>query len=193
MPSGDWYDANSGIRQVFPSILQAAAEGQQTAQVWQSIREAASTAAQSTLGITLGRLPTESEVADASAAILSGVTVQAVSQARGIAGQMVSAHARLVGSDPNSQITADMIGTPPWSVTANAAGVQPQYRMSVKREIVVHGFTEITREEWATYNLSGPITTVADALAQANSLFAAADYNKSVNINQILDTTIITV
>ena len=191
--AGEWYDEQPGLRQVFPSILQAAAEGQTTAQVWDTIRNAASTAAASTLSITLGREPSESEIAKAAGTILSGVTVQGVSKARGVAGAMVRAHAQLSSADPNAQITADMIGTPPWSQTVGAAGVQTQYRISVQREITVHGFTAITRTEWATYNLSGPLTTMADALAQANSLFQAADYNKSVDINQILDASITTI
>ena len=188
--AGQWYQDAPGLRQVFPSIVAAAAEGQTTAQVWQTLRTAADSAASASLSISLGREPTTEEVATASGQILRGVGVQQVNQARAAAGQMVQAHSRLTSSDPNALITAEMIGIPPWSVTADAAGVQTQYRISVKREITVHGFTEITREEWGSYNLSGPITTVADALNQANSLFGNADYNRNVDINQMLDYSI---
>jgi hypothetical protein len=191
--SGDWYTDAPGLRTVFPSIVAAAAAGQTTAQVWQTIRDSADLASSATLSITLGREPTGAEIADASAYLLQGVGIQQVNGARAVAGQMVSAHAALTAADPDSLISANMVGVPPWSITANAAGVQRQYRISVQRDITVHGFTAITRQEWASYNLSGPITSVADALNQANTLFGNADYNRNVDINQILDYSIETV
>jgi hypothetical protein len=189
----DWYTDAPGLRAVFPSIVQAASEGQTTAQVWQTIRSSADEASAAQLSIQLGRAPTAEEVAESSSFLLRGVGIQQVNGARAAAGQMVAAHAALSGADPDAQITADMVGVPPWSITSNAAGVQTQYRIHVQREIVVHGFTAITRQEWASYNLSGPITSIADALDQANSLFGAADYNRNVDINQILDYSIETV
>ena len=170
--------------------MQASAEGQTTAQVWQTIRDATDIASASQLSIILGREATGAEIADASALMLKGLNIQAVNQARATAGQMVSAHAALSSADPNEQISGEMIGVPPWSVTSNTAGVQTQYRIHVKREIVFKGFTRVTRQEWASYNLSGPITSVADAIAQANRLFAAADYNTRTEISQILDYSI---
>lgn len=190
MPTPDWYIDAPGLRTVFPSIVAAASQGQTTAQVWQTIRNSADEASAATLSIALGRQPTGEEIADASASLLSGVGILQVNAARAAAGQLVSAHAALTSADPSAQISADMVGIPPWSITANAGGVRTQYSIHVQREIVVHGFTDITRQEWATYNLSGPITSVADALNQANSLFGNADYNRNVDINQILDYSI---
>jgi len=191
--AGQWYENSPGLRQVFPALVEAAAQNQTTAQVWQTLRDAASNAASGSLSIQLGRQPTDQEVADTAAGILRGVTVQDVSRARGAAGQMASAHAALISHDPTAQITGDMIAVPPWSKTADAAGVRTQYRIRVNRSITVRGFTQITKEEWAAYNLSGPITTVADALAQANAMFVGADYNRATSINDILDYTIETV
>lgn len=193
MATGDWYETTPGLRTVFPSIVGAASEGQTTAQVWQTIRDSADLASAAQLSIQLGREPTGQEIADSSAFLLRGINIQSVNQARAAAGQMVSAHAQLSGADPNAQITAGMVGVPPWSITANAAGVQRQFRINVQRDITVHGFTAITRQEWASYNLSGPITSIADALDQANTLFGNADYNRNVDINQILDYSIETV
>lgn len=190
MAGSDWWLDAPGLRGIFPSIVQAASEGQTTSQVWQTIRDNADAVSAQTLSITLGRDPTGDEIADASKLFLKGVGIQQVNQARQYAGQIVEAHGALSNADPNEQITADMIAIPPWSITANNSAVQTQYRISVQRSITVRGFTRIEREEWASYNLSGPITSVADALNQANSLFASADYNRSVDINQILDYSI---
>lgn len=190
MAIGDWWTDAPGLRGIFPSILQAASEHQTTAQVWQTIRDSADTASAATLSITLGREPTGLEIADASALMLKGVNIQTVNHARAVAGEMVAAHSNLTVAGMYDQIDASMIATPPWSQTANAAGISTQYRIHVQRDITVRGFTAINRQEWASYNLTGPITSVADALAQANALFRAARYNSNVDINGILDYTI---
>jgi len=190
MAIGDWWTDAPGLRGIFPSILQAASEHQTTAQVWQTIRDSADTASAATLSITLGREPTGLEIADASALMLKGVNIQTVNHARAVAGEMVAAHSNLTVAGMYDQIDASMIATPPWSQTANAAGISTQYRIHVQRDITVRGFTAINRQEWASYNLTGPITSVADALAQANALFRAARYNSNVDINDILDYTI---
>jgi hypothetical protein len=192
MAVGDWWE-HGGLRSLFGTIQQAASQGLNTADVWGAIRDAAYNIAQHTLGITSPLPPTESEITGAASDLLSGISATMVSQARGAAGQLNSAHDNLLAQDPNEQIEADSIGRPPWSQTSNVAGISEQYRLRVYREIEVRGFTTQTIQEWGTYDLTGPLTSVSKALDDANSLFAQADYNRSASITSILDYTIETI
>lgn len=187
MAGGAWWSDKPGLRQLFPAIVSAAADGASTAQVWDAIRGAAGNMASQVLSTTLGREPTEQEVLQSAKGLLDGISATDVSAARGAAGQMVSAHANLVGGDPDAQIDSSQIARAPWSQTTNVAGVNEQYRIRVQRSITVKGFTEINTTEWGTYDLSGPLTSVNDALTQANGLWSGRDYNKRASINQVLD------
>lgn len=187
MAGGDWWQNSPNLRSLFPSIVSAASSGASTAEVWGAIRDAAGGIAAQVLGTTLGREPTEQEVLDQVGKLLGGISATDVSQARGAAGAMVSAHSNLINGDPNAQIESSQIARAPWSTTTNVAGVSEQYRIRVQRSITVKGFTSIDRVEWSTYNLSGPLTSIADAVSQANNLFNGSAYNKTASINQVLD------
>jgi hypothetical protein len=185
--AGTWWEDLPSLRGLFPSIVGAAATGATTAGVWDAIRESAAGQATAVLSITLGRQPTPNELATATANYLSGIDAAAVSQARGAAGAFVTAHRNLLAQSPDEQILANSIARPPWATTTNLAGVNEQYRIRVLRSITVHGFTDIQREEWSSYNLEGTLTTANTALNQANTLFGNADYNRNVDINAVLD------
>lgn len=187
MAGGSWWENSPNLRSLFPAIVSAASQGASTADVWGAVRNAAGNIASQVLGTTLGREPTDEEVSNTAATLLRGITATDVSQARGAAGQMVTAHNNLANADPNAQIEASMIARAPWSVTSNVAGVSEQYRIRVQRSITVKGFTEIQRDEWSTYNLSGPLTNPADALSSANAAWNGKDYNKTARIDGILD------
>lgn len=191
MAAGDWWESSPGLKQLFGSIVASAEQGATTAQVWDDLRTNAADLAQSTLSLTLGREPTESEVATGAANLLRGVDAIKVGYARQFAGQMVSAHGELTAHDPDQQIEYGMIARPPWAITVNAYGVREQYRIRVNREITFHGVAgDVVRQEWASYSLTGPLTTINDALSQADSMFTGADYNRRTSINQTLDYTI---
>jgi CTP:molybdopterin cytidylyltransferase MocA len=187
MAAGDWWTDAPGLRQVFGSIVAAAAENQTTAQVWQTIRDAADTSNAADLSIILGREPTGQELADASAITLRGATIFTVNQARAAAGSYVQAHNALQAADTSEQVTFKMVADMPWSITSNVPGVQQQYRIRVQRDITVRGFTDINRTEWSSYNIDGPITSISDALEKANAMFGNVDYNKNVTINNVTD------
>jgi hypothetical protein len=81
----------------------------------------------------------------------------------------------------------------PWSTTASNPAIPTRYRLRVLRDITYKGFTAINRQEWATYELGGVLTTVGDALTTADALFNQADYNSRASINSTLDYSIETV
>jgi len=187
---GSWWDASSNLRGLFPAILSAASQGASTAGVWQAIRDAADNTAESVLNVTLGRTPTDDEVTSYASNILSGIDAASVSQARGAAGQMVTAHENLINTPIDDQIDASAIARPPWAITTNNPVVQEQYRIRINWNVETTRIGTHVTNEWATYNLSGPITSVADALGQAQSIFAGADYNRASQVTEILDYTI---
>lgn len=187
MAGQSWWEQSGGLRTVFGSIVQAASQGASTAQIWDAIRTSAANVATGILRTQLGEEPTPGQVASSAATLLKGVGATQVSQARGAAGQLVNAHSNLRNLEQDAQITANEVGLPPWAQTVNARGVQTQYRIRVLRNLTFKGFKEINLQEWGTYLLSGPLTTVADALAQANALFTGSAYNKSTTINDTLD------
>lgn len=187
MAGGSWWQDSPNLRSLFPSIVSAASQGASTSEVWDAIRGAAGSIASQVLSTTLGRNPTEQEVLESAKGLLSGISATDVSAARGAAGQMVRAHNALLAASDDAQITSEQIGRAPWSTTTNVAGVNEQYRIRVQRSITVKGFTEIQTTEWGTYDLSGPLTSIADAVSQANNLWSGRDYNKRASINQVLD------
>lgn len=191
MAAGDWWEKSPGLRQVFGAIQTAVSEGATTAEVWETVRGAANDIASGTLGLTLGRDPTSEEIAQGANGILRGMNAIDMNYARSAAAQLVNAHRNLLNSDAEAQITNDQIGQPPWSTTANSSAVRTQYRIRVQRDITFHGINgDVTRQEWATYNITGAIGSINDALDQANSLYTNSDYNRRTSINGVLDYTI---
>jgi hypothetical protein len=160
------------------------------ANIWQSIRSGAEAWASGVLSITSPQPPTEAEIALQAQQLIGNVTIQDVNKYNALAGQYLNARDTLAAQGLEQQITGRSIFVAPWSVTAGNPAVPDRYRIRVLRDLDYHGFTVINRQEWATYELSGPLTTAGDALNYANTLFAQADYNARVNINSVLDYSI---
>lgn len=97
--------AQSALGWAFGSILGAAYEGLSTADLWQSLRDAAESQGFSTVG-------------------LSGADV---SQLRGYASQIVRAADSLAAADAAAGIDSSMIGYAPWSMDLNTLAVAPEY------------------------------------------------------------------
>ena len=139
------------------------------------------------MSTTLGREPTADELEDATNQTLAGVGATQVSQARSAAGSIVNAYGNLHGLAETDQILGNAIARPPWAITTNVAGVNEQYRIRVLRTIYPFSTQRFTRQEWNTYNLSGTLTSISDALDQANNLWGQNPYNRTSSIVSIDD------
>lgn len=181
------------LRGLYGTFVQAASQGQTTAEVWQSLRDAASSWAQSYLGITTGQSPTPDQVAAEAKTLLSHIDVAQVSTMRGIAGQQVEAMRQLMAADPEAQITGRQVFQAPWSQASKSPYLSPNYRIRVQWDLLHQGFAPVELSEWATYELTGPLTSVADALRQARSAFSAASYNVRTRITGVAAYSIETV
>lgn len=173
---------------MFGSFIAARDEGGGSASnMWGALRDAAYSWAASTLGITSPNTPTEAEINAASQQLIGGVTIQDVNKYTALAGQYLSAKASLAAQGLTQTIEGRSIFVPPWSTTAGNPAVPDRYRIRVLRDITVAGFTQIDRQEWATYELSGQLGTAGDALNYANTLFEQSDYNARASINRVVD------
>lgn len=183
-------DADSVLRGLFGSLTSAASDGLGAQNMWQALRSGAYNWASSVLNVTLPQPPTEQDIIDAANGLIGHVTVTDMNRYAQLAGQQVRAQSILESLDPNEEITGNAIFQPPWATTANNPAVPTRYRIRILRDITVHGFTAINRQEWATYELGGTLTTVASALNKANLMFTQADYNARADINSVLNYSI---
>lgn len=188
MPS-DWgNDPDSTLRGLFGSLVSGASSGpQEVASAWSALQDAAGSWAASVLNVTEGGPVSAQMVAAKADELLAGVSVQDLNRYMATANESVAAKNALQSLDPNAQIPGNAIFVPPWATTAGNPAVPDRYRIRVLRDITVRGFTLINRQEWATYEITSPLTSVADALAQANTLFSQASYNSRASINAVLD------
>jgi hypothetical protein len=161
--------------------------GGSAANMWQSIQSGALSWAEGVLNITSPTPPTQQEIAATAQQLIGHITILDVNRYTKLAGEYLSAKSNLANQGLEQQILGQSIFTPPWSTTAGNPAVPDRFRIRVLRDITVRGFTAINRQEWATYELAGPLGTAGDALTYANSLFTAADYNSRASINSILD------
>jgi hypothetical protein len=158
--------------------------------MWSTLRTAASDWAQGVLSVTSAVPPTAEQISAKAAQLIGHVTIQDVNRYSKTVGEFMRAKQNLTNLGTDYQITGDAIFSPPWARTAGNPAIPTRYRIRVQRSIMVRGFTQIQRTEWATYEITGPLTNVADALQQANTLFSQADYNARASINDILDYSI---
>lgn len=191
MPS-DWgNDPDSVLRGLFGNLQSAAESGTtDVAGAWSALQDAAGTWATGVLSVTEQGPITPEMVIGKAGELLAGITIQDVDRYMAAASESVAAKAELHALDPGAQITGTAIFTPPWSTTADNPAVPNRYRIRVLRDITVRGFTLINRQEWATYEITSPLTSVSDALNQANTLFSQASYNSRASINEVLDYSI---
>lgn len=186
--ASDWpNDPDNVLRGLFGTFISASEQGLDTQGVWAGLRDAASIWASGVLGVTSAGPPSEEEINAAASQLLGGVTIQAVSKYRSLAGAFVQAHENLLDTDLYAQIEGNAVFRPPWANTIGNPAVPERYRLTVQRSITVFGFTQIQRTEWATYELASPLTSLQDAFNAANTAFNAADYNSRARIDSILD------
>lgn len=190
MLSGWPNDPDSVLRGLFGSLVSGAEQGRSASNMWQSLREGAYSWAQGVLSITSATPPTEAEIQAKGQELIGHVTVMDMNRYVSKVGEYLRAKANLQLMDPEHQITAASIFTPPWAQTVGNDAVPTRYRIRVLRSITVRGFTRIERQEWSTYEITSPITSLADALTQANTLFSQSDYNARAEINEVLDYSI---
>lgn len=158
--------------------------------MWDALRSGAQAWASGVLSITSVLPPTEAEINLQAQQLIGNVTVRDMNRYTALAGQYISSKNNLLSQGLEEQILGTSIFVPPWATTAGNPAVPDRYRIRVLRDITVQGFTAIQRQEWATYELTGPITTAGVALDYANQLFTGADYNARARINSVLDYSI---
>lgn len=158
--------------------------------MWSALNTAANEWASSVLSVTSAVPPTPSAIQEKARQLIGHVTIMDVNRYASYVGQFLRANQRLHQLEPGQQITGDAIWVPPWATTVGNPAVPTRYRIRVQRSITVYGFRPIQRVEWSTYEITSPLTNVADALQQANTLFSMADYNARAKINQVLDYSI---
>lgn len=161
--------------------------------MWNALKTGAYQWAQSVLSVTSDNPPTPGEIQDAADGLISHVTILDMNRYASLAGQYLAAKNNLAALAPGDQIPGTAIFNPPWANTADNPAIPTRYRIRVLRDITVHGFTAIERQEWRTYELGGTLTSIEDALATADQLFSQADYNSRASINQTVDYVIETV
>ena len=184
-------DPDGVLRGLFGNLVAGAESGGRgAANMWSSLRTAATNWATGVLAVTSEQPPTSDEVAAKVNQLIGHVTIQDMNRYTKTVGEYLRARENLRALGHDYQITGDAIFTPPWATTSSNPAVPTRYRIRVLRSITVRGFTNIQRVEWATYEITSPLTNAADALQQANTLFSQADYNSRASINGILDYSI---
>lgn len=186
-------DADSVLRGLFGSLTSAAENGIGAQNMWQALRSGAYNWASSVLSVTSPEPPTPEEITNAANGLIQHVTVTDMNRYASLAGKYVATKNNLAALNPNDQIPGEAIFNPPWANTADNPAIPTRYRIRVLRDITVHGFTAIERQEWSTYELGGTLTSIGDALTQADQLFSQADYNARADINATVDFVIETV
>jgi len=160
------------------------------ANMWDAIRSGAEQWAASVLSVTSGTAPTQAAIDAATQQLIGNVTISDVNRYTQLAGDYLRAKENLQTQGLYDQIMGTSVFTPPWAQTAGNPAVPDRYRIRVLRDITVRGFTTINRQEWASYELEGPLTSVIQALAQADARFTSADYNVRASINNVLEYSI---
>ena len=164
----------------YGSVLGAAWQGATTAEVWDSMRTAATATAAFLNGVSTATALGNPLVMAQAVALLSGITIQDVNQMRAIAGQNIAAARALAGAAPEMAIDSSMIGIPPAMGTGPGTGIDQKYSLRVNYTGIDEMGNEVT--DWYTiYDVSSD-TTVGDLRATA-----VADANARVSSNSFYD------
>jgi hypothetical protein len=131
--------AAQGALVYWPQIEYAAATGMNTADLWSTIRDAAEEAGFDS----------------------PGVSVQGVSQLRGMATGIQRAAAEFAEFPDNKRIRATMVGQAPWSRSLAEMKAQPTYQVRF-----VHTFMDgdVQRAEWRSVVFDGKLPRTAGEL-----------------------------
>jgi hypothetical protein len=189
----DWPNNNDAVmRGLFGSLQAGAANGRDAANMWQSLREGAYALAQDYLQKTGIVDPTEEQIQARGQELIGHVTIMDMNRYVKEVGNWMSAKSSLANLESNQQITGASIWTPSWNKTADNPAIPTRYKLRVLRDITYRGIN-VNEQRWSTYEITSPLTTIEDALGQADSLFGQARYFRSATINSILDYEIVAI
>ena len=167
----------------YGSVLGAAWQGATTAEVWDSMRTAATATAAFLNGVSTATALGNPLVMAQAVALLSGITIQDVNQMRAIAGQNIAAARALAGAAPEMAIDSSMIGIPTAFGTGPGTGIPQAYAARVNYTGVDVAGNEVT--DWYTiYGVSSD-QTVGELFAQAQ-VDAQARVETGVNTPPVL-------
>ena len=152
------------LRGLFGVLQTGARQGLDTSTIWSNLRQAAGNWQLQSQGAPQPYNPTVAEAAGATALSAMGIRGDTVSTFRGVAGNWLRAKQELAQLGENSQVTAGSIFTPPWSKTSGSA-VPSRYRIRTQWQTQSAAGDVFTR--WKQDEITGPLSTLADALAQA--------------------------
>lgn len=187
-------DPTDTLRSFWGTFQRAAAEKYSTAEVWQSLRDAAYNSAQAILNVTAGGAASESEIAGKAADLLSGISASDVSAMRGQAGAWLRAREALHGLSPTEQVEGRAIFQAAWSTSGDVPALPPQYRVRVQFDVVNRMFPSVALEpQWASYTLVGEPSTIADAIDFARRSYRNQYGNAGYVAGEALDYEIETV
>lgn len=187
MAAGEVNNADSVLQGLFGSLTSAAENGRDASNMWGALRTAASDWAEGVLSVTSAEPPTAEAIASKAQELIGHVTITDMNRYVKTAGEFLRAKQNLQTLQPGGQITGQEIFNAPWSSTGGDDASPTRYRLRVLRSVSVKGFTDITREEWASYDLGISLTSIDDALAKADDAFNRAKYNSTASINATLD------
>ena len=152
------------LRGLFGVLQTAVQQRLDTSSIWSSLRQATGNWQLQAHGAAQPYNPAVAEAAGAAVLNAAGIRGDTVSTFRGVAGSWLQAKQRLAQLGENAQITAGAIFTPPWARTADSA-VPSRYRIRTQWQVQSAAGDVFTR--WKQDELTGPLSTLADALAQA--------------------------
>lgn len=178
---------NPLLRGLFGAFQASAAAAQSTAEIWRQLRVGAGAQAFRITG--QGERPPDSVLEANGAEILraQGVDAIAINQFRALAGQWRQAKENLGQAALGDQLQAEHIFTPPWATTSQL-GVDARYRIRVQWE--VQPLTGNPFKTWGSYEISSPLTSLGDLLAQAGALVGrkpGSDIPLGATINGAVD------
>lgn len=185
-------DPDAVMRGLWGNLVAARESGGgSAANIWSALQSGAQAWAEGVLAITSVQPPTEAEIALQAQQLIGNVTIQDVNRYNQIAGQFIAAKNNLMNLSVEQQIMGSEIFTPPWSTTAFNPAVPDRYRIRVLFDVTVHGFSPIDRQEWSTYELTSPLTSVNDALQQAIALYGRGESKGGrADVNDVLQYSI---
>ena len=185
--AADWTtNSDAVMRGMFGNLLSGAANGRDAANMWQSLREGAYSWAENYLTLTGTTKPTEEQIQAKGQDLIGHVTIMDMNRYVKLAGEAISAKNALHAMQPGTQIEGNAIWRPPWATSGGTDGRFEKYRIEIQRSITYRGIN-VTTTKWSSYEITSPLTTVEDALAQADSLFQQAKYFRSVGNYSTLD------
>lgn len=165
MPAGQIEPTDVPLLRGLFGVLQTGAQQRlSTSDIWQNLRVAAGTWQFQAQGQAQPYDPAAVETAGRQILGAQGIRGDTVSTFRGVAGQWLAAKQRLAGIDGSQQITNREIFQPPWAITDNDA-VPSRYRIRSQWQITPTTGESFTR--WKADELTGPLTTLPDALSEA--------------------------